>query len=78
MEGEVGTGGEGPSSNGRLSQCDDGRNARVTGDPLRYGDWYLEAYKSTRIHQTMIKDKIRTDTYRKAIDFSRHQIKVSR
>ena len=56
---------------------DDGRNVRVTGDPLRHGDWYLEAYKSPTIHQSMIKDRVRTETYRKAIDFNQHKIKVS-
>jgi len=50
---------------------------KVSESGLRYDDWYLESYARTRIHQTMIRDKVRTEAYRKAIEMSKHLIKVS-
>jgi hypothetical protein len=87
MEGVAGAGksspGPSPGSNpaqpkqvqDQTNGLDDGRT-RAAQKELRYGDWYLEYYAKIGTHQTMIKDKVRMDAYRKAIEFSQHRIKV--
>lgn len=40
-------------------------------------DWYLSSYARTRIHRSMISDRVRTDAYKKAIEMNRHLIKVN-